>query len=126
MKTIFLWIKALILWLVVEENRNMGIAYTKKALAALEFFSKMTKTSKDDAMAAYLAKRIDKVAKLNGQVDAKAIESAADAVTSISKGELKDIVVKYEGNKVKVGFKNVVAGYNPTNGDLSLEYSKSL
>ena len=126
MKTIFLWLKALILWLVVKENRNMGIAYTKKALVALELFSKTTQTTKDDAMAVYLAKQIDKVAKLNGQTDAKVIEYAADAVTSISKGELKDIVVKYEGNKVKVGFKNVVAGYNPTNGGLSLEYNKSL
>ncbi len=126
MKTIFLWLKALVLWLVVKENRNMGIAYTKKALVALELFSKMTKTTKDDAIAVYLAKQVDKVAKLNGQADAKAIKYAADAVTSISKGELKDVVVKYEGNKVKVGFKNVVAGYNPTNGSLSLEYNKSL
>lgn len=126
MKTIFLWLKALILWFVVKENRNMGIAYTKKALVALELFSKMTKTTKDDAIAVYLAKQVDKVAKLNGQADAKAIEYAADAVTSISKGELKDVVVKYEGSKVKIGFKNVVAGYNPTNGDLSIEYSKSL
>ena len=126
MKTIFLWLKALILWLVVEENRNMGIAYTKKALVALDLFSKMTKTTKDDAMAVYLAKQVDKVAKLNGQTDAKAIEYAADAVTSISKGDLKDVVLKYEGSKVKVGFKNVVVGYNPANGDLSLGYSKSL
>lgn len=126
MKTIFLWLKALILWLVVKENRNMGIAYTKKALVALDLFSKMTKTTKDDAIAVYLAKQVDKVAKLNGQADAKAIESAADAVTSISKGELKDVIVKYEGNKFKVGFKNVVAGYNPANGDISLGYSKSL
>lgn len=126
MKTIFLWIKALILWLVVKENRNMGISYTKKALVALELFSKMTKTTKDDAIAVYLAKKVDKVAKLNGQVDAKAIEYAANAVTSISNGELKDVVIKYEENKVKVGFKNVVAGYNPLNGSLSLEYKKSV
>lgn len=126
MKTIFLWLKALILWLVVKENRNMGIVYTKKALTTLELFSKMTKTTKDDAIAVYLAKQVDKVAKLNGQVDAKAIEFASDAVTSIKEGDLKDVVVKYEGSKFKVGFKNVVAGYNPKNGDLSLEYSKSL
>ena len=126
MKTIFLWLKALILWLVVKENRNMGIAYTKKALVALELFSKMTQTTKDDAIANYLAKKIDKVAKINGQSDEKVIQQAAEAVTSISKGDLKDVSIKYEGGKVKVGFKNVVAGYNPTNGALSLEYSKSL
>jgi len=126
MKTIFLWLKALILWLLVKENRNMGIAYTKKALVTLELFSKMTKTNKDDAIANYLAKKIDQVAKINGQSDEKVIKQAAEAVTSISKGDLKDVVIKYEGSKVKVGFKNVVAGYNPKDGSLSLEYSKSL
>lgn len=126
MKTIFLWLKALILWLVVKENRNMGIAYTKKALVALELFSKMTKTTKDDAIAAYLAKQVDKIAKLNGQADAKAIEGAADAVTSISNGDLKGVTIKYEKNNVKVGFKNVVAGYDPSNGNLSFAYKKSI
>ena len=126
MKTIFLWLKALILWLLVKENRNMGIAYTKKALVTLELFSKMTKTNKDDAIANYLAKKIDQVAKINGQSDEKVIKQAAEAVTSISKGDLKDVVIKYEGSKVKVGFKNVVADYNPKDGSLSLEYSKSL
>jgi len=126
MKTIFFWLKASILWLLVKENRNMGIAYTKKALVTLELFSKMTKTNKDDAIANYLAKKIDQVAKINGQSDEKVIKQAAEAVTSISKGDLKDVVIKYEGSKVKVGFKNVVAGYNPKDGSLSLEYSKSL
>jgi len=126
MKTIFLWLKALGLWLLVKENRNMGIAYTKKALVAIDLFSKMTKTTKDDAIAAYLVKKIDQVAKINGQSDEQVIQYAADAVTSISKGDLKDVVVKYEGSKIKVGFKNVTAGYNPKNGSLSLEYSKSL
>lgn len=126
MKIIYLWLKALVLWLVVKENRNMGIAYTKKALVALELFAKMTKTNKDDALAVYLAKQVDKVAKINGQADIKAIAYAAKAVTSISKGELKDITIKYEGNKIKVGMKNIIAGYNPKDGSLSIEYSKSL
>jgi hypothetical protein len=126
MKIIFLWLKALGLWLLVKENRNMGIAYTKKALVAMDLFSKMTKTNKDDAIAAYLAKKIDQIAKINGQSDEQVIQYAADAVTSISKGDLKDVVVKYEDSKIKVGFKNVIAGYNPKNGGLSLEYSKSL
>lgn len=124
MKTIFFWLKALILWLLVKENRNMGIAYTKKAIVAIDLFSKMTKTNKDDAIAAYLAKKIDEVAKINGQSDDKAIQQAAEAVTSISKGDLKDVGVKYEGGKFEVGFKNVVAGYNPKDGSLSFEYSK--
>lgn len=126
MKIIFLWLKALIFWLLVKENRNMGIAYTKKALVAIDLFSKTTKTNKDDAIAAYLAKKIDQVAKINAQSDEKVIQSAADAITSISQGDLKDVAIKYDGGKVKVGFKNVVAGYNPKDGSLSLEYSKSL
>jgi len=125
MKTIFFWLKALILWLLVKENRNMGIAYTKKALVALELFSKMTKTNKDDAIANYLAKKIDQVAKINGQSDEKVIQQAAEAVTSISKGDLKDVAIKYEGSEFKVGFKNVVAGYNPKDGSISFEYIKS-
>ena len=126
MKIIYLWLKALVLWLVVKENRNMGIAYTKKALVALELFAKMTKTSKDDALAVYLAKQVDKVAKMNGQADSKAIAYAAKAVTSISQGELKDITISYEGRKFKVGMKNIIAGYSPHDGSLSIEYSKTL
>ncbi len=48
MRTIFCWIKSLFLWLLVSENRAMGLSKVQMLTVALSEISKVTKTNKDD------------------------------------------------------------------------------
>jgi len=126
----WLWIKAIAFWLMIKENRRIGIMNTKKALDVFTFVSKLTKNKRDDLAAAYVAKQFAKAFESeplgsNGVksvqtaiVDAEAATNAANEVTKSQKGLLKDVSIALNNGKVKAGIGNVVSEYNPSNGNV--------
>lgn len=99
--TVSIWIKAMVLWLLKRENRAIGLRYTKMGLDVFEQVCKKTKSQKDDLAVAYIAKQFDKAINLNNQMSNPVIQSAAQHITKIQKGSLKDVALDFDGNSVK-------------------------
>jgi len=123
LKSLFNWGKAIVFWLLVKENREIGLIYTKKALDVVEVVAKITGTTKYDKAVAYIAKKFDEAVKLNGATDQKDIEKVAKTVTDISKGSLKDVSVGFESGKVKAAVGGIGVEYNPSNGGVKFGIS---
>ena len=93
------WIKALFLFLLVKENRTIGLLYTKSALDLCDVFTKLTKSKRDDAIVDHLQKQVDRAIKANKkQGNLPVLKFAADVVTNIAVGSLKNISVDMSKN----------------------------
>lgn len=121
--SLFNWAKAIVLWLLVKENREIGLRYTKKALDIVEVVAKITGTTKDDKAVAYIAKKFDEAVKLNGATNQQDIEKVASSVTSIAKGSLKDVAIGLDSGKVKATVGGVGVEYDPSNGGVKFGFS---
>lgn len=125
---LWVWIKAIVFWLIIKENRRIGIMNTKKALDVFTFVSKLTKNKKDDLAAAYIAKQFSRAFesevdvslgyKETAIVDEEAATNAANEVTKSQDGLLKDVSISLDKGKVKAGIGNVVSEYDPSNGNV--------
>jgi len=117
-KSIFMWVKSIVLWLVISENRKVGIKYTKKALDIAEVVSKFTSSTKDDKAVAFLAKQFNKAAQLNNITEEESLKKVANEVSKISKGSLKDISVGIDNGKIGLSFGKGGVKYNPKDGSV--------
>ena len=99
------WIKAVFLWLLVKENRAVGLYWTKKSLDLFEVVTRLTKTKKDDKIVACLEKQVDRAIKINGQKKTAVIASAAKFVTDIAVGSLKNVELGVRDGKPAISFR---------------------
>lgn len=125
-KNLLNWIKAIILWLLIKENREIGIKYTKKALDIAALVSKLTPTTKDDKAVAFLAKQFNKAAILNGITEQSEVEKVAKTITSISNGSLKDVNLGLKEGKINASVGSIGVEYDPSNGGVKFGLSKLL
>ena len=108
---LWVWIKAIAFWLLIKENRRIGIMNTKKALDVFIFVSKLTKNKRDDLAAAYIAKQFSRA--FESEVDEEAATNAANEVTKSQEGLLKDVSIALDKGKVKAGIGDVISEYDP-------------
>tara|TARA_R110002126_G_scaffold15506_5_gene63489 strand:- start:845 stop:1141 length:297 start_codon:yes stop_codon:yes gene_type:complete len=52
------WIKTVLLWLMVKENRILGLRYTYTVLNTLDKVSKLTKSRRDDIAVKHLNNKL--------------------------------------------------------------------
>lgn len=123
LRSLFRWGKAAVLWLMIKENREIGLKYTKKALDVVEEVAKITGTTKDDKAVAYIAKKFDEAVKANGATDQEQVEKVAKTVSDISKGSLKDVTVGFKEGKVNASVGGIGVEYDPSNGGVKFGLS---
>ena len=121
---LWVWIKAIAFWLLLKENRRIGIMNTKKALDVFTFVSKLTKNKRDDLAAAYIAKQFSKAfydfSFNRGVVNQETAKIAANEITKSQDGLLKDVSIELDKGKVKAGIGNIVSSYDPSNNRIDL------
>jgi len=93
------WVKALLKFLTIKENRDIGIKYTKKALDLAAYVASKTKTKKDDKGLAFIAKTFDEATTF---LDDDEKEQVAYDITKEKKGSLKDIALNIAANEIGV------------------------
>ena len=54
------------------------------------------------------------------------IEKAADSITKVSKGNMKDVSISIGDGKVKAAVGNIGVEYNPLNGQVKFGLSKKI
>ena len=115
---LIIFIKAVGLFLLKKENRAIGLSYTRKALTVASTIAKLTKTTKDDKAAQYMAEKIDQAIKINNQLDPSIISRAISVVNNTTEGDMKDVNIGFsrDGIELKVGKGKV--NYNPSNGGI--------
>ena len=93
------WLKALFLFLLVKENRTIGLRYTKSALDLFDVYASLTKSKRDDAIVEQLQKQVDRAIKVNKkQGNIPVLKFAADVITNIAVGSLKNISIDMSKN----------------------------
>ena len=117
-------IKSVFLWIMVKENRDIGIKYTRKAIEMATVMSKLTKTTKDDKAAAYLSRQFDKAVKINNINSKKDIKSVANDINNISTGCLSDLNIGISNGKIKTTVLGGKATYDPSDGSVSIGFSR--
>jgi hypothetical protein len=125
---LWVWIKAIAFWLLIKENRRIGIMNTKKALDVFIFVSKLTKNKRDDFAAAYIAKQFSRAfydfSFNRGVVNKETAEIAANEITKSQDGLLKDVSIALDEGKVKAGIGNIVSSYDPSNNRIELNINR--
>ena len=95
------WLVSLFLWFSVKQNRDIGLVWTKRSLDLFELMTKLTESKADDKIVKALQEKVDLAIKVNAQADTKVIEKAAQVVTNIAKGTLKNVSVRlHEGKPI--------------------------
>tara|TARA_Y100001963_G_C6631816_1_gene376681 strand:+ start:317 stop:694 length:378 start_codon:yes stop_codon:yes gene_type:complete len=121
MKDFFKWIKSVILWMCVADNREIGIAYTKKLLDVAEIVAASTKTKRDDKALLLLNRTFKMALEKNNALSKVEIEKAAKAVKNITTGSLKDVDISLSGTKkINMYINNIGASYDMTDGSIRL------
>lgn len=126
LRNIFNWIKAVFIWLLLKENRNLGIRYTKKAIDLAVAVSAYTTTTRDDKAAAFLAKTFDMAVKANGILDDNAVERVAREIRNINTGSLQDVTISIDNGKIQAGVGGIGAEYNPNDGSFKFGVSAQI
>jgi len=92
LKSILNWTVSVALWLLVKENRRMGLRYTKKALDIISYATLLTKSRKDDEIVNNIRKIIlDIPEELSGKVIKK--------INSQNTGSLKTVKIGFDEKK---------------------------
>ena len=99
------WLVSLFLWVSVKQNRDIGLMWTKRSLDLFESMTKLTESKGDDKIVKALQEKVDLAIKINSQSDTKVIEKAAQVITNVAKGTLKNVSVSLHDGKpiVKIG-----------------------
>lgn len=115
---LIIFIKSVALFLLKKENRAIGLSYTRKALTVASTIAKLTKTTKDDKAAQYMAEKIDQAIKINNQLDPSIISNAISVVNNTTEGDMKDVNIgfSHDGIELKVGKGKI--NYDPSNGGI--------
>lgn len=93
------WLVSLFLWVSVKQNRDIGLMWTKRSLDLFESMTKLTESKVDDKIVKALQEKVDLAMKVNAQADTKVIEKAAQVVTNVTKGTLKNVSVRLHDGK---------------------------
>lgn len=93
------WVVSLFLWVSVKQNRDIGLVWTKRSLDLFESMTKLTESKVDDKIIKALQEKVDLAMKVNAQADTKVIEKAAQVVTNVAKGTLKNVSVRLHDGK---------------------------
>ena len=118
------WIKSIYLWLIVPENREIGLQYTKTILDLADVVTRTTKNKKDDQAVKMLTKKFNQVLQYNDNLDSDGIAKAAKTVNRIKNGSLKDVSFDYNNGKLSTYIGKVGAQYNTQDGSIRLGLRK--
>lgn len=123
---LIIFIKAVGLFLLKKENRAIGLSYTRKALTVANTIAKLTKTTKDDKAAQYMAEKIDQAIKINNQLDPSIISSAISVVNNTTEGDMKDVNIGFSGDGIELKVGKGKINYDPSNGGIKFGISNLL
>tara|TARA_R100000406_G_scaffold78328_2_gene59154 strand:+ start:1192 stop:1569 length:378 start_codon:yes stop_codon:yes gene_type:complete len=118
------WIKSIYLWLIVPENREIGLQYTKTILDLADVVTKTTKNKKDDQAVKMLTKKFNQVLQYNDNLDSDGITKAAKTVNRIKNGSLKDVSFDFSNGKLSTYIGSIGAQYNTKDGSIRLGLRK--
>jgi N-acetylglucosamine kinase-like BadF-type ATPase len=101
-KHLYNWMLSGFMWLLVKENRAIGLVWTKRSLDLFDTMSQLTKTTKDDKVVAYLERKVEEAILLNNQSKQEILDSAAKKVTEVARGALSSISLSINNGKPRV------------------------
>ena len=122
LKTILKYITACLSWLLVRENRIVGIKATLTALSMADKVSELTATKKDDAVISYLANTFASLLKEHQITDEKDLELIAKEI-SRDDNALKNVFIGYSDGEIEVSSLGLGLGYDFEKE--SVQFSKS-
>ena len=119
LKSIYKWVRSIILWLLIKENREIGLKNTKMVLDALSVLSLSTKTDRDNKAPAMLSEKVSNA--LKNTSNEGLVQDALYKISQEKFGALKDLNIGYVDNKIKTSFGAFGAEYDPSDGGISFK-----